>query len=138
MKKLIILLLLVEATAAAQIKVNPRIALDVFTTPYLLKVQGADLNYNIVDYGTFRARIGAEASYRRFAIGFTQHVYMRHWNSFTFRPMQAEWFVNASFRLTDKLKLSVEHLCVHPVRTDGVRNVEVFGGYNMVSVSYGY
>lgn len=136
MKKLIILLLLVEATAAAQIKVNPRIAVDVFTTPYQMKLQNSNTNY-IVNYGTFRARVGAEVTYKSFAAGFSQNVYMEKGRN-AFRPLQAEWFVNVSFKLTDKIKVSIEHLCVHPVRSDGIERIEMFGGYNMISVSYGY
>jgi hypothetical protein len=91
-------------------------------------------------YGDFRVRVGGEYKHKKFSAYFDQHVYMDKAAGFTFQPLQAEWYVGASYNIKSKLTVKLEHVCIHPVVSSGTYQYQsrMYGGYNMFSLSYGY
>jgi hypothetical protein len=142
MKTIIItLFLILSISASAQL--NPKIAFDYF--PYKSEIRMANFyaqsgnaayisHYN----GMFRVRVGADYSIKKFTIYFDQKVYMNKASGVSFRPLQAEWFAGLSYSITAKVKVTYEHLCIHPILTDGKDQTKIFGGYDVISISYGY
>lgn len=44
-----------------------------------------------------------------------------------------------SYQITNKIKISASHTCYHPIATDnGVSRGGMFGGGDVISISYGY
>lgn len=147
MKKLLIPIFLVMVSMAnAQLKT--RAAFDYFSTGNRLimsqssrtpsGVESTESIINIMEYGSFRVRTGADYTIKRFTAYFDQSVYMKL-SKTSFSPLQAEWYVGVKYNITSKINLQVEHLCIHPVspRLLG-QGVRLYGGYNMISINYGY
>lgn len=132
---IIVLLLILSISVSAQL--NPKIAFDYFPKNYGIKVTTPSaeiINY----YGLFRVRLGADYTIKKFTVFFNQNVYMNKYSGITFRPLQAEWFAGLSYSITAKVKVTYEHLCIHPILTDGKSQTKIFGGYDVISISYGY
>jgi len=86
-------------------------------------------------YGNYRIRIGADYQYKQFSVFFDQHTYMLYDKGFT--PVVTDYFCGIKYRVTKEIEAKYEHLCRHP--TDAAESLSrQFGGYDMVSVSYGY
>ncbi|MBV5348867.1 hypothetical protein JZU61_04325 [bacterium] len=138
-------LLLLCASAFGQFK--PRAAFDYFPGTYHVRfVQslpastGLDEWATTKNYGSFRVRMGADYTYKRLTAYFDQYVYMDKSEGISFQPLQAEWYAGMKFRISDGLHLRFEHLCIHPILSSGsyITQIRMYGGYNMVSISYGY
>lgn len=132
---IIVLLLILSISVSAQL--NPKIAFDYFPNNYVVKIAAATsgaTNY----YGMFRVRVGADYSIKKLTVYFDQKVYMNKASGISFRPMQAEWYVGLRYSVTDKIKIGYEHLCIHPIEAYAVYHSKVYGGYDVISISYGY
>lgn len=148
MKKLFILAFAFTLGASAQAQFKPRAAFDFFPGGYNTKTiqpvapsTGMDQSVAVMSYGTFRVRIGADYRFKRFSAYFDQHVYMVKDQSFTFRPLQVDWYAGFKYRIGTNIHIQVEHLCIHPVASDRQNLIfqpRVLGGYNMLSINYGY
>lgn len=144
MKKNIIFLALFSAIAA-QAQFKPKAAVDYFNKGYRQKVimplptsTGQKNIESIVNYGEFRLRMGAEYKYKDFSAYLDQNIYMDKASGVTFTPLQAEWFAGLKVEIKKGLFLKYEHYCIHPIETDGNIKTNVYGGYDLISLSYGY
>lgn len=136
MNKLLLILLLPLSLFAQ--RVQPKIALDLIPGEYHIKVQNP-MNNSVfsIDHGDFRARVGVEAFYKQFSVYFDQHIYMDY-ASAQFDPTQAYWFAGTKWR-NKKFEIKYEHTCIHPINTySNQYRARYFGGWDMVSFSYGY
>ena len=130
-------------------QLKPRAALDYYFGGYNTKAvitppayYGKKEAYIVMRYGSYRLRIGADYAIKKFpalALTFDQHVYMNRLRGLSFQPKQAEWYVGAKLTVK-KITFKFEHLCIHAVTGDGSYELQtrLYGGYNMLSVSYGY
>lgn len=137
MKLLIVILLLITSVVYGQ-KVQPKIAVDFFPREYHLTFQNP-MNNSVfsVDHGDFRTRLGAEFTYKKASAYFDQHIYMDYAGG-AFDPTQAYWYVGVTYKWKF-FNFKAEHLCVHPISTYSNQwRTKYYGGYNMISVSYGY
>ena len=136
MKKLLIFISCLAIPYLAYAQFKPRAAFDYFPNGY-----NTQLNSNtwtiIVPKGRFRIRTGADYSVKGVAGYFDQTVYMNEGRGGTFAPLQAEWYVGIKYTIRG-ITVRAEHLCIHPIGTSGFNEVKQYGGYNMVSIGYGY
>ena len=52
---------------------------------------------------------------------------------------RAIYEVGVSYNVTDKIKISASHTCYHPIITDdGKSRSGMFGGGDVITISYGY
>lgn len=132
----ILILILIPILSFAQ-KIQPKIAVDVFDSNHLtFESPMTNESFNVYQ-GNFRTRIGADLSYKNATLYFDQHLYMQRLG-IQFDPTEAYWFAGAKYRI-NKFEIKAEHLCIHPVNTYSNRwRAKYYGGYNMISVSYGY
>lgn len=148
MKKVIITALAFLAFSEAKAQFKPRASIDYFLNAYNVKVSeqinipgyGPFENSIIATYGSFRVRVGGEYRFKRFSAYFDQNVYMNKAQNISFQPLQAEWYTGVKFHIAKELSLKAEHMCMHPILSDvSVKATpRVYGGYNMISLSYGY
>ena len=147
MKTLLITALILFMSCKAFSQFTPKASFDYFATGYNTKtaVQADPSVSNertemIMRYGSFRVRIGGEYAIKKLSVHFEQHVYMNKAKNVTFAPTQAEWYAGVKYKFTDKIMVKYEHMCTHPVGSDGSQATQtsLYGGYNMISVSYGY
>lgn len=142
---LLILFLLTTLTASAQ-RFYPKGSLDYFVggnelaiTQTVIDQTGTTIFEFPFSYGYFRARIGAEFKYRGFSAYFDQKIYMNKSVNISFRPLQAEWYAGISYTIFSKIKLTYEHLCIHPINSGSyAQPIKLYGGYDMFSISFGY
>lgn len=144
MKRLFISLAVI-AGMSAQAQFKPKAAFDYFPSGYVQKVimplsstTGINQIESVIDYGNFRVRIGAEYQVKKWTAYFDQNIYMEKSSGVSFQPLQAEWFVGVKYEIVKGLVAKYEHLCIHPIQTDNIIITTVYGGYDMVSISYGY
>lgn len=137
MRIITFIFLLLASSAFAQ-KIQPKIAVDYFQRKYHLTFENPNTNDVFsVYHGDFRTRLGAELTYKKASIYFDQHLYMNK-SGLSFDPTQAYWYVGATYKWKF-LNFKAEHLCIHPISTYSNQwRTKYYGGYNMISVSYGY
>ncbi len=144
MKRLFISLAVI-AGMSAQAQFKPKAAFDYFPSGYREKVSmpvsvctGMNEIESVVDYGNFRVRIGAEYQVKKWTAYFDQNIYMIKSSGISFQPLQAEWFAGVKYEIVKGLVAKYEHLCIHPIQTNGGIKTGAYGGYNMISIGYGY
>jgi len=142
---LLLTCLLIGITAFGQLK--PRASFDYFIGGYSTKnVKSLSTSTGMVEadalmrYGYFRTRIGAEYTVNRLSLYFDNYLYMNKSINISFRPLQSEWYAGIKFKIYNSIHIKYEHLCIHPVISDGSYELQtrLYGGYDMVSISYGY
>jgi hypothetical protein len=104
---------------------------------YFTRLQGADTtNFR---YGQFLTRTGLDFNFGPFTLYFDTNIYMnKSTNSASFAPNLAEFYSGLKIDITNKIALKVEHLCIHSLRSWGNDAPNLYGGYNKISLSYGY
>lgn len=142
---ILILAIIIGAISANGQSFRPRIAVDYFTN-YRILIQtpasitsGALVKESDFAYGNYRVRIGCSFDYKKLSIYFDQNTYMSKGHNIAFSPSLYEWFTGIQYKFTDKIMLKYEHLCMHPTQDyNKPMRTQLFGGYNMFSISYGY
>ena len=136
MKKILLVLLMLPIMAQAQIKLQPKVAMYYGHE----KIRVMDEYSNRYDYHlpNFCFRTGLDAKYKCFTAYYDVKVWASN-SSWKFTPTQTIYEVGVSYQVTDKIKMTVEHACYHPIVTDnGVARGGMFGGGDVVTISYGY
>ena len=135
--KLTVLFILLAVTCFAQ-KFQPKIAVEFFYPEYHIQFQNP-MNNTVygVDMGDIRTKLGGEFTYKKASVYFDQHLYMDYAGA-QFDPVQAYWFVGATYTYKS-IKFKYEHECIHPINTYSNQwRTRFYGGYDMISISYGY
>ena len=130
MKRILIILLFVSTSAAAQVKPKAEIA-------YMPSGYNLQSFYHDHRFGDFRSRIGIDFVWKGITLSFDNHVYMERAGP-KFAPTRTDYIVQASCRLTDKIKIKAEHMCIHPVINNRFPTQDITGGYTSFGISYGY
>lgn len=136
MKKIIVLLLMFPIMAQAQIKLQPKVAMSYGHE----KIRLVDEQMGRYDYHlpNFCFRTGLDAKYKKLTVYYDVKVWASN-SSWRFTPTQAIYEVGASYQVADKIKISASHTCYHPIISDnGVARGGMFGGGDVVTISYGY
>lgn len=136
MKKILLAFMMLPIMAQAQIKLSPKVAMSYGRE----KVRLMDEQVGRYDYHlpNFCFRTGLDAKYKKLTVCYDVKVWASN-SSWRFTPTQATYEVGASYQITDKIKISASHTCYHPVVTDNyVERGGMFGGGDVISISYGY
>ena len=137
MKKILLLMCLFPIMMQAQtIKLYPKVAMSYGHE----KIRLMDEFVNRYDYHLpdFMFRTGLDAKYKHFTAYYDVKVWASN-SSWRFTPTQAIYEVGVSYNVTDKIKISASHTCYHPIATDnGVARGGMFGGGDVITISYGY
>ena len=136
MKRILLALLMFPIMVQAQIKLQPKVAMSYGHE----NIRVMDEYSNRYDYHlpNFCFRTGLDAKYKKF----TAYYDVKVWASnvkWQFDPQQVIYAVGISYQINDKIKITAEHACYHPIVTDnGVARGGMFGGGDVVTISYGY
>lgn len=136
MKKILLLLLMLPIMAQAQIKLQPKVAMSYGHE----KIRLMDEYSNRYDYHlpNFCFRTGLDAKYKKLTAYYDVKVWASN-SSWRFTPTQAIYEVGVIYQVADKIKISASHTCYHPISTDnGIARDGMFGGGDVVTISYGY
>ena len=136
MKKIIFLLIMLPIMAQAQIKLQPKVAVSYGYE----KIRLMDEYSNRYDYHlpNFCFRTGLDAKYKKFSAYYDVKVWASN-VKWQFDPQQAIYEVGVSYQISDKIKINASHTCYHPFVTDnGIARGGMFGGGDVVTISYGY
>ena len=137
MKKILLLMCLFPIMAQAkQIKLYPKVAISYGNE----KVRLMDEQVGRYDYHlpNFMFRTGLDAKYKRITAYYDVKVWASN-SGRSFTPTQAIYEVGVSYNVTDKIKINASHTCYHPIATDnGVARGGMFGGGDVITISYGY
>lgn len=92
-----------------------------------------------ISVGKFRFRSGADIKYKGFTFNVDAMVFCdKSENQASFAPRSATWNTSLTYNITSMIKIRVEHSCTHPIATDASTPVNIYDGYNMIAISYGY
>ena len=136
MKKILFLLLMLPIMAQAQIKLQPKVAMSYGHEKIrLMDEQSGRYDYHLPN---FCFRTGLDAKYKKL----TAYYDVKVWASnvkWQFDPQQAIYEVGVNYQVTSKIKINASHTCYHPIVTDnGIARGGMFGGGDVVTISYGY
>jgi hypothetical protein len=139
MKKLLIMLVFLSQAAYSQFEIRPKVGLDyaigLGTFDFVMHEAYQVYTY---DFGNIRAKTALEFRYRNFSAEFDNHIYMRKGARYMFNPLRIDFKAEMAYHMTDKIKLSAGHLCIHPVITIGEALYQFSGGHTVIGISYGY
>ena len=137
MKKILLALFLFPLiTQAQQIRLYPKVSMSYGHEKIRLMDEQSDrYDYHLPN---FCFRTGLDARYKKL----TAYYDVKVWASnvkWQFDPQQAIYAVGVSYQVTDKIKITAEHACYHPNKSDiGKEHGGAFGGGDIVTISYGY
>ena len=138
--RLIIVLALISVSitlpAQNRIKLFPKAALSYTDEHYEISEQV--LAHTEMPYMT--TRIGLELQYKNFSVYSDNKFWMKaDLKDKSFTPSQAEFTFGVSYHLTQKINITAEHVCLHPIYTDNGKGINgICGGKNEITISYGY
>ena len=122
--------------AQAQIKLYPKVAVSYGHE----KIRLMDEKVGQYDYHlpNFCFRTGLDAKYKHLTVYYDVNVWASN-SSWRFTPTQATYGIGASYQITDNIKISASYTCYLPITTNnGVSRGGMFGGSDVVTISYGY
>jgi hypothetical protein len=139
MKHALALVLLIATWLYAEVTVSPRFAIaHYFAGSYDVKVDNADLTQRYkATYGDYKFSVGATFSYSGISLYFDAYTYATIGKK-SFAPLLTEFYSGVSYKLTESVTIKYEHLCIHPFRSLQKTPGSIFGGYDMIGISYGY
>lgn len=83
-------------------------------------------------------RTGLEYKYKGLSVYYDTRIWCRYANRASFSPEQAVFEVGANYKITDKITISINHICYHPLVTSGDTHAGIYGGHQGITISYGY
>ena len=127
---------------------SPRIQVSYFTSNYRTRfgVENREfpsrLNSTKLvtnDFGNFMFKTGIVFKYKNFEISADGSVFCNKTSlKYTsFEPRLAIWDFSSSY-IINKIKISFNHQCIHPVISSYSVENKMYGGFEGFSVSYGY
>ena len=139
MKKIISLILFLLCFVdiySQNIKLYPKIALSYGEENYKII---NDVSWECTDrLPNLNVRAGLEAKYKNISVYYDNKFWFKA-TSIPCTPVQAVFTVGASYEIGNKIKISIEHNCYHPMYTDNMKVIPLlYGGKTEITLSYGY
>ena len=140
MKMVIILelLLLLPFISRAQDKIQllPKVAISYTSESYELRNE--EVSQTNMSYMT--TKIGLELKYKKFSVYSDNKFWVTpEFKCKSFTPSQARFTIGISYHVTNKIKVTAEHCCWHPIYTDNDKGINgICGGKSEITISYGY
>lgn len=155
-KQIIILIALLFCNAFSwnnEIEIKPRVGFGMFFNNYttvskLDKYVVVDVSENysaatqnsLNDYGKFKSTLGVDIKYNDFTLYFTNYLYVDiNTKRKSFSPNLFEFYSGIKYQLLSNVSINYQHLCIHPVSVDGKEfSAKLYGGYNLIEITFGY
>ena len=135
---IVALLTLISISVSAQFKFIPKGSIE-YSPYHAFKIKEFNSDHGRAYYfSPLSTQMGFEVSYKNKISVYTNQILYMDINSISsYQPTLGEWFIGVTYSPLPKVKFKIEHLCVHPIKTD-VRTDQksLYGGYNKISVSY--
>lgn len=147
--KIIPIFLLFCLTINAQIKLNPRVGIDV-TTKEVMSIGNPFTYYDndgvqytkgpeTVYLPSVKTLIGLEINYKAFSLIFDNITWENpDFEAFRFAPEQSRFDVMLECKLFNKLKIGLAHACYHPIKVSYKQEGTLYGGFSSIYLHYGY
>lgn len=87
-----------------------------------------------VDIPKFELRYQLSVNWKRFDVTADNFLYMEKDKSFKFAPKLFIFDINATYSISNKIKVFVKHRCVHPVISGDYTRLT--GGGDLIGISY--
>lgn len=134
MKKLLFILLLLPTVAMSQFKQG--VGFEYYTSN--ATKTSSSYEYLIFNNGDFATLYKLQYDYKDFKAEALTSIYMDKGSSYQFKPTHSEFTVALSYS-HNKMKIKVEHQCVHPILTDSDKNrVKMYDGHTKIGVYYDF
>lgn len=146
---IIVVFLILSISCMAQIKLNPRIGLDV-TDKERISI-GKPFTYydregvqytkspETVMLPNVKTLIGLEINYKLYSLIFDNTTWENpDFKAFRFAPEQSRFDIMLECKLFTKLKIGLAHACYHPIRVTESKGGSMFGGFSSLYFHYGY
>lgn len=141
----LILIFIVSINMSGQ-TLQPKVAFDYFPNSlgYTFMV-----NNELAELGRYRTRVGIDFIGNipinkpfikdiKYNVFTDIHTHMNFANrGLRFDPKIVNFYIGANLSYK-KFKIEYKHLCVHPTKSHTSIPIQVYGGYDMISISYGY
>ena len=132
----ILVLLMLSLTANAQLKPKVAVSYNVTNQIRIENPIGDTMTYYMPK---FNFRTGLEYVYKNVSVYYDMQFWCRYEKDHTsFSPEQGVFEVGIKYAITDKIKVTVNHVCYHPLLTSGDRHSGIYGGHKGITISYGY
>ncbi len=134
-KEFILLILVVfSLTANAQLKPKAALTYNFSDKVKIADPLGNNMTYHLPKYNF---RTGLEYVYKNVSVYYD----MQFWCLFakdSFLPEQSSFEVGIKYSVTDKIKITINHICYHPLQTEHHLQNGLYGGHQGITISYGY
>lgn len=137
MKHFILLILLAfSVSVSAQLKPKIAVSYDITNQIRIENPIGDTMTYYMPK---FNFRTGLEYVYKNVSIYYDMQFWCKYENKHTsFSPEQGVFEVGIKYNVTDKIKITINHACYHPLQTSGDNHNGIYGGHKGITISYGY
>jgi hypothetical protein len=82
---------------------------------------------------------GLEYIHGKLSVYYDTRIWVRFMkDDHSFSPEEARFELGVKYHLTDKIVISANHVCWHPLQSDGLSHNAIYGGNEGISISYGY
>ena len=135
---IVLLLSVISVSAQDKIRLYPKVSASY--GDYQIRVRddisGLPTSYRLPN---FKFRTGLEMKYKKVS-AYYDSSFLCEYKGTSFAPKQAIFEIGASYEVIKNIKVGASHCCLHPLHSDSdhAYNGGVFGGYNQITISYGY
>lgn len=133
---MLFILLALSMSISAQLKPKIAIGYDIKNNIRMTNIYGDKMTYYMPN---FNFRSGLEYAYKDVSIYYDMQFWCKYENKHTsFSPEQGVFEVGIKYNVTDKIKITINHVCYHPLQTSGYSHNGIYGGHKGITISYGY
>jgi len=91
------------------------------------------------DYGAIKSKLGMDIKIGDWTLYCDNTIYMTPKGLSGFAPRSLDCVIGLKYGIWEKLTVSAEHLCQHPVLDANINDSpSVYGAYTVVALSWGY
>ncbi len=130
-----VLFLLLSLSVKAQFAPKVALSYDDADKIRIVQPNGERVSYYLP---AILLRCGFEYRYRKISAYYDQKIWCEYVRGISFSPDQSSFELGISYNISDKIKVSVHHVCYHPLQTDGKIHDGIYGGREGITFSYGY
>jgi len=146
MKNRIILFVFALITLPMYAQLHPKAAIIYnFNEKYTISEEAYNELQNVYDKTSsyslpkISIRTGMDYQYHKASIYYDTTVWCKYQSGeHSFSPEEIRFEIGIRYNLTRKIALMANHVCFHPLQTQGLSHHKIYGGNESISISYGY
>lgn len=89
-----------------------------------------------IEIPKFMLRYQLRANLRALEVRADNYLYINKAKSFKFRPELFIFDIRLGYNLNDRISIYAKHRCVHPIATSDRLATRVYGGFDLIGISY--